>query len=96
MPSELTTAFEQCPIQGIEPLPGDIAPTRAQGGAGVKTNKEDKNKGCVEILKMFYSLVFRLATPSKSGEFLVRCPKRIHCKYRALGSGLRSRGDKGV
>lgn len=96
MPSEPTAPFEQCPNHGIEPLSGAIAPAGAQGGAGVKTNKEDKNKCCVEILKMFYSLVFKVATPTKAGEFLVRCPERIHCKYRALRSRLKSRGDKEV
>lgn len=60
----------------------------------MKTNKEDKNKGCVETLKMFRSLVFNLAMPSKSGGFLVPTPERSHCRYGALGSGLRRRGDK--
>lgn len=53
----------------------------------MKTNKEDKNKGCVETLKIFYSLVFKLAMPSKSGGFLVRCPERTHYRYGAFGSG---------
>lgn len=59
----------------------------------MKTNREDKNKGCVETLKMFYSLVFKFATPSKSGEFLVPFPERIHCSYGTLRSEPRGEGE---
>lgn len=49
--SSPTAPFEQYPIHGVEPPLGAIAPTGAQGGAGVKTNKEDENKLSVETLK---------------------------------------------
>lgn len=65
-------------------------------GLVCKQTRKTKTKRCVETLKMFYSLVFKLATPSKSGGFLVWCPERIHRRYEALGPGPRSKGDRGM
>lgn len=59
----------------------------------MKTNREDENKGCVETLKEFYSLVCKLATPSKSGGFLVWSLRGPMVNTKALGSGLRGLGE---
>lgn len=57
----------------------------------MKTNREHKNKGCVETLKMFYSLALKPVTPSWSGESCVLRLSMDH-RYWDFGAKPRSKG----
>ena len=96
LPAAPTGPFEQCPIQGTESLLGPLQQQEPRVQLIGKQTEKAK-QGCVEILTKFYSLVFKLATPSKSGGFLVQCSERIHCRYKGYGIMAQEQGrDQGM
>ena len=94
LPSAPTALFKQCPIWGTEPLLGHCS-SRSLGWGWWENKQGRQKQGCVEILKKLYSLVFKLATPSKSSGFSVQGLRRSIVGTKALGSRPRGRERPG-